>query len=120
MMPRYVEVTDEKAVRYVNLAACFDELLWKHEDWKKMNFWPKNGVVGQIQGEAICHEGKIYFVQLSKTIIAAILPKGIRDIPFSEAKIRYYDNNRIGHVSDSDFDELKFNAQYDEMKKFYN
>jgi hypothetical protein len=118
-MDRFVEITDEKAIRYVNLGTCFNELVWKHEDWKKMNFWPKKGVVGQVQGEAVCHEGKIYFVQVSESIIAAVLPKGIKDIPFSEAKVKFYNNRNIGHVSESEFIELQVKAHNDEMKKWF-
>jgi hypothetical protein len=38
---------------------------------------------------------------------------------FSEAKVKFFNNRNIGHVSDSEFIELQVKAHNDEMKKWF-
>lgn len=106
----FVEVINSAAVR-PNTELVINGLRLNVEEWRKFNFFPNNGVIGQIMGEAQTREGIIYLVQFDDQIMAAVLPKGLRQISKFEAIERYPRNRIIGR-----FDESQYSASMaDEM-----
>jgi len=99
-MDRFVEIVDSNAVRDVSMVGSpeYRKYATTRQEWAKQNFYPKNGVVGQVMGEAQAREGLLYLVQVSNNIMVAIRPNGIRDISFAEANRRYSQNMIIGYV----------------------
>ena len=96
----FVEVIDSAAVR-PNTDLIVNGLRLNVEEWRKYNFFPNNGVIGQVMGEAQSREGVIYLVQFNEYIMAAVLPKGLRQISRNEA-IKRYPMNREKGIFDED------------------
>lgn len=96
----YVEVIDSAAVRQ-RTSLQVNGLKLHVDEWKRYDFFPNKGVVGQVMGEAQSREGIIYLVQFSEHIMAAILPRGLKQISKAEAQRRYSQNRTIGKFDDA-------------------
>ena len=118
-MARFVEISDERAVRDVQLVCCpeFQGFATTTRDWAKQNFYPKNGVVGQVMGEAQSREGLVYLVQVSDSIVVAVRPNGLRDISFTAANRRYPLNMSVGRVSAAEAQQRQSQAMMDDMER---
>ena len=118
-MDRFVEIVDENAVRDVNIVGTpeLNNFATTREEWAEQNFCPKNGVVGQVMGEAQAREGLLYLVQVSDSIMIAIRPNGIRDISFSEANRRYPLNMVIGYASKEEARQKGIESAMDEFER---
>ena len=64
--------------------------------WDPYSFYPNNGVVGELIGEAQCYEGTIYIVKCGERLLVPVLPSGINIISLAEFKSRYPRNMQIG------------------------
>lgn len=116
-MAKFVEIFNEQAVRNLNLVDSheYEKYATTTQGWAKHGFYPKAGVVGQVVGEVQSREGLLYLIQVSDSIIVAVLPYGLRDISYIEANKRYSSNMSIGHISSDEAEEYEFQAIQNEI-----
>lgn len=69
-------------------------------------------------GEVQSREGLLYLVQVSDSIVVAVLPYGLRDISYIEANRRYSANMSVGHTSPAEAAEREVQAMQDEIDSF--
>lgn len=119
-MAKFVEISNEQAVRNINLVGCaeYEGYAMTTQDWARHGFYPKVGVVGQVVGEVQSREGLLYLVQVSDSIIVAVLPYGLRNISYIEAHRRYSANMSVGHTSPAEAKEREVQAMQDEIDRF--
>ncbi|MGM9746583.1 MAG: hypothetical protein ACI30H_06470 [Paludibacteraceae bacterium] len=116
-MAKFVEISNEQAIRNVNLVGCpeYRGYATTTQDWVKHGFYPKAGVVGQVVGEAQSREGLLYLIQVSDSIIVAVLPYGLRNISYIEANKRYPSNMAVGHIVSDEAEEYELQAIQNEI-----
>lgn len=111
----YVEVIDSSCVREGK--SNIPGVATNGSEWNKYHFFPNNGVVGQVMGEAISAEGKLLLVQCLTNVAFLILPKGVRIISKDEAQRKYSQNKTIGYESEpsSRLNENSINSLLDKF-----
>ena len=76
-METFVEITNSAKVRS-NSNLVLSGIQANKSGWNPYSFYPNNGVVGVLIGEAQCYEGTIYIVQCGERLLVPVLPSGIR------------------------------------------
>lgn len=97
-METFVEITNSAKVRS-NTNLVLNGIQANKEGWNQYSFYPNNGVVGVLIGEAQCHEGTIYIVQCGERLLVPVLPSGTRPITSSDFNSRYPRNMQVGKAS---------------------
>lgn len=110
-MNHYVEIINSSKVRS-NVDFTGSKIQFELGEWRKCGFYPNNGVVGIVIGDAKSYEGLIHLVQFGDRIIVPVLSSGVRDISSDEFERRYPNNRIIGRATDeqiqSDFNVDEF------------
>lgn len=118
-MERFVEIVNSSKVRSnTNLVVAGIKV--NQSEWNKYGFYPNNGVVGVVIGEAQCYEGVIYLIQCDDRIVVPVLPTGIKDISISTFRQKYPNNRIIGKATESQMNS-KFNVDevMDSLSKMF-
>ena len=110
-MDRFAEIVNSGAVRS-NTTLSIPGFYVNQSGWNRFSFYPNNGVVRVIIGEAQCCEGVIYLLQCDNEILVPVLPRGIREISSAEFRRRLPNNKTVGRASSNQMNS-KFNV--DEM-----
>lgn len=97
-METFVEITNSAKVRS-NSNLVLSGIQANRSGWKPYSFYPNNGVVGVLIGEAQGCEGIVYIVQCDEKLLVPILPSGIRQITCAEYNSRYPRNMQVGKAS---------------------
>ena len=97
-METFVEIINCSKVRS-NSNLVLSGIKANKSGWKPYSFYPNNGVVGVLIGEAQSCEGTIYIVQCGERLLVPILPNGIRQITRVEFNSRYPRNMQVGKAS---------------------
>lgn len=118
-MDRFVKIINTSKVRS-NTNLVVAGISVNQSEWNKYQFYPNEGVVGLVVGEAQCYEGLIYLVQCDNRIIVPILPSGIRDITLSEFRERLPQNKIVGKATEQQMNS-KFNVDevMDSLNKMF-
>lgn len=98
-MNHYVEIINSSKVRS-NANLIGSKIQFDLGEWRKCGFYPNNGVVGIVIGDAQSYEGLIHLVQFGDRIIVPVLSSGVRDISLDEFERRYPNNKIIGRATD--------------------
>jgi hypothetical protein len=99
-MIKYVEIVNEDACQPVTSAtingipACSDE-------WKKHNFYPRNGIVGAVITEGQIHMGKVLVIEVLKNVFIPILPNGVKSITETEFFNKVNNNSTLGRNTEN-------------------
>lgn len=86
-MKQYAEIIDEGEC-YSSLSLNIKGVNANAEEWNKLNFYPKNGMVGEIITILTPH---IHILKIQDTIYVPMSPKGLKEI----SEIEF--NQRIGN-----------------------
>lgn len=111
-MIKYVEIINADACQPITSAtingipACSDE-------WKKYNFYPRNGIVGAVIAEGQIHLGKVLVIEVLKNVFIPILPHGVKNITESEFLSKVNNNKTLGR----DTENKNQSAHFDEVMK---
>lgn len=97
-METFVEITNCAKVRS-NSNLVLSGIQANKSGWNPYSFYPNNGVVGVLIGEAQCYEGTIYIVQCGERLLVPVLPSGIRQITRAEFNSKYPRNMQVGKAS---------------------
>ena len=102
-MNNYVEIIDKNRCNpYVDLT--IEGIKANSTEWVKYNFYPQNGIVGELIGDAHISSGLVYIIQVMEKVFVPIDPSGIKNITQSEFKSRYFKNKEIGIDKNSEND----------------
>lgn len=94
-MIKYVEIINENACQPFTSAvingipACSDE-------WKKHNFYPRNGIVGVVIADGKMHCGEVLVIEVLKNVFIPILPNGVKSITETEFLNKKNNNSILG------------------------
>ena len=97
-METFVEIINSAKVRS-NSNLVISGIQANKNGWNPFMFYPNNGVVGVLIGEAQSYEGTVYIIKRKKKLLVPILPSGIREITRAEFTSRYSRNMEIGKAS---------------------
>lgn len=94
-MSNYVEIIDKNLCNpYIDLT--IEGIKANSTEWVKYNFYPQNGIVGELIGDTYISSGFVYIIQVMEKVFVPIDPSGIKSISQSEFKSRYSRNKEIG------------------------
>ena len=91
-METFVEIINSAKVRS-NSNLVISGIQANKNGWNPFMFYPNNGVVGVLIGEAQSYEGTVYIIQCGEKLLVPILPSG------AEFTSRYSRNMEIGKAS---------------------
>ena len=91
-MKQYAEITD-KGECYSSLSLCIEGVNANATEWSKHNFYPQNGMVGEI---VEIYNPYTYILKIQDTIYVPISPKGFKKISETEFNRRVSNNSYTG------------------------
>ena len=96
MQGKCFRITDAKAIRGNTSAELFG-VKCNYDEWKKHQFCPTKGVIGQILCDARIAEGTVYIIECMCHYVVPILTWGLEEISSSYFKENYLTVNAIGY-----------------------